>query len=831
MVSAWLRAVGAIMFIAVVTAASIVFFTAGNTISTAVVVSLSALLTALQLWRLYALFRLLRPGRRAPADSLPTDVADDRPTTTRRTYIIPFELPPVPELVGRDDEIAMIRTRFEAPPGPGPRIIALYGDPGVGKTALAIRSAYAAADLFPDGVLFADLWGHTHSAKATHVVLRGFVDALLAAGEQRPSELSALRKMYRKLTDIDERGARVLVVLDGVESEALVDELMPTSPTCAVLMTSRRRPDLAAADVIELRPLASDDAMKLFKQLVTVPTAGQRETEEILRRAAEEMVRRAAGYPLALQLTAAALANGKNWPAGVIAETMLSQPADPSKDPRHQALDLSFALLADDEQRALRALGLLEQPVFQPWMLVALLDGPDAARIDEQTAWRLCDRLVNARLLEHATDDPTGIAEFRVLDHVHDYAEALWPAADLRAHRAAAHRRLDDAREARSLQPLLDRLNTDVYATLERGKLTHALSRARDTLALARERVHGGPDRPDDEAEAGERLVLAALAEVLAEVGSIDDAREMSQLALVGHHPAASARALRCQGRLLWRQRRLDEAVQALSRARSVADELRDHGEEIRIVRELAVARALRGDIGDAIRLLDDVPETGIVHSGLEASIAWARSVVLVEAYDGDNHRIRALDLAQDAADRASTAAKAEDQRLWQAWAGLQQARVARRRPQLPQAREHARAALDLFIAMRHRYGAASCRREIGRIYLEENRFRDALPVLEEARETLATLDDRWVAASVALDLARARRLHGHLVEAERELTTAHRIYESLDITWSGAEPARAAKALEHERDFQVEARRRLIPTADPLPAAVLPRVTAGSAS
>jgi hypothetical protein len=83
--------------------------------------------------------------------------------------------------------------------------------------------------------------------------------------------------------------------------------------------------------------------------------------------------------------------------------------------------------------------------------------------------------------------------------------------------------------------------------------------------------------------------------------------------------------------------------------------------------------------------------------------------------------------------------------------------------------------ALEDFTAMRHRYGTARCRLEIGRSYLDEGLNRDALPVLEEARETFSTCGDRWIEAETAADLARAQRRAGPAKPDEREAAASER--------------------------------------------------------
>jgi hypothetical protein len=488
-------------------------------------------------------------------------------------------------------------------------------------------------------------------------------------------------------------------------------------------------------------------------------------------------------------------------------------PANVDRDARHRALDLSFVLLADDEQWTLRLLGLAPTTVFYPWMLVALWSIEDGAPIqmamDEGAAWRLCERLANVRLLEQLAADATGVVAFRVLEHVRDYARALWRPALLPAAADDAEERLDAARRERRGRSPLDLLREHVYRQMREGELNQSLLNARGALSLARELVRSGRTPEDEQAE---RLALAALAEVLAELGGVKDAEEISIQAMVGEYPAAMARALRCRGRLLWRQRALAESVARLATARSYAQTEGDGAEEIRILREMAIALAYRGELAEARSLLADVQARDrTVLSGLIPGVEWARSVVELEAFDAGEEE--ALERAAEAAHRAI--GWSTNQRLWRAWGELQLVRVERRRQRHPQARSRALSTLDEFVGMRHRYGAALCRWETGRSFLDQQRHFDALPMLEEAREIFSTCGDRWVEASVAVDLARALHLHGRLSEADRELALATRLYQSLGPEPTDPEPLRAYRELQCEITKHLEASRRRVPSLD----------------
>jgi hypothetical protein len=54
---------------------------------------------------------------------------------------------------------------------------------------------------------------------------------------------------------------------------------------------------------------------------------------------------------------------------------------------------------------------------------------------------------------------------------------------------------------------------------------------------------------------------------------------------------------------------------------------------------------------------------------------------------------------------------------------------------------------------MRHRYGTALCRVEQASWYLDQKMVSEALPIMEDARQTFAFCEDRWTEAQAVLTL------------------------------------------------------------------------------
>ena len=115
-------------------------------------------------------------------------------------------------------------------------ISAIGGTAGVGKTALAVQWAHQAADRFPDGQLYVNLRGYDPDQPMPAAdALAGFLRALGVGGQDIPPEEDERAARYRSLL----AGRRVLIVLDNAGSVEQVRPLLPGSPACAVVVTSR----------------------------------------------------------------------------------------------------------------------------------------------------------------------------------------------------------------------------------------------------------------------------------------------------------------------------------------------------------------------------------------------------------------------------------------------------------------------------------------------------------------------------------------------------------------------------------------------------------------
>jgi DNA-binding SARP family transcriptional activator len=169
------------------------------------------------------------------ADELGLDpgpaLRDLHASLVQRPQWSPRQLPAAPPgFTGRETELAALED--------GP-IVTITGPAGTGKTWLALHWAHGHAADYPDGQLFVDLNGSDPAD-----VVRAFITALGTAPDGIPPEPHAQTALYRTLL----ADRRMLIVLDNAADTAQVVPLLPGTPRCRVIVTSRERlPGLVTA--------------------------------------------------------------------------------------------------------------------------------------------------------------------------------------------------------------------------------------------------------------------------------------------------------------------------------------------------------------------------------------------------------------------------------------------------------------------------------------------------------------------------------------------------------------------------------------------------------
>ena len=205
----------------------------------------------------------------------------------------------------------------DGPDEPGGAVVisAVAGMAGVGKTALAVHWAHKVAGRFPDGQLYVNLRGYDAEGAAVtpQEVAEWFLAALGVPPTQIPADAQARCGLYRSVL----AGRRVLIVLDNARDAAQVRPLLPGSPGCLVVVTSRSAlAGLAAAEgarPLRLGPLGAEEAVRLLAARLG-PQRVAAEPEAVA-----DLVARCGHLPLALAVMAARAAADPQLPLGVLA--------------------------------------------------------------------------------------------------------------------------------------------------------------------------------------------------------------------------------------------------------------------------------------------------------------------------------------------------------------------------------------------------------------------------------------------------------------------------------------------------------------------------------
>jgi DNA-binding SARP family transcriptional activator/Flp pilus assembly protein TadD len=372
-----------------------------------------------------------KPGRLPPGGA--------RPAGARPGPVVPRELPgPVPQFVGRAAELADLTGMLERASAQRPRtlvISAIAGMAGVGKTALALQWAHQVADRFPDGQLHVNLRGYDPGQPMSAAdALAGFLRSLGVAEQHIPAGTGERAARYRSLL----AGRRVLIMIDNARDVEQVRLLLPGSPSCAVVVTSRDAlAGLVARDGarrLDLGLLPPAEAMGLLRALI-----GERVEAE------PEATMTLAGYcarlPLALRVAAERAAASPDVSLADLASELADQQErldllDATGD-RLTAVRVVFSWsvrhLDDEAARAFRLLGLHPSTDFDAYATAALTN--TALR---RARW-LLHRLARAHLIQ-----PAGPGRYGMHDLLRAYAADQAASQDSEHERAMALTRLFD---------------------------------------------------------------------------------------------------------------------------------------------------------------------------------------------------------------------------------------------------------------------------------------------------------------------------------------------------------------------------------------------------
>jgi DNA-binding SARP family transcriptional activator len=304
----------------------------------------------------------------------------------------------VAHFTGRRTELRQLRDILRAHDAGNPAapvIIAIDGLPGVGKTALAVRLCHEVTPAYPGAQLFIDLHGYAlrHPVLDPFPALATLLGAMGVPAERVPPTLEARSAMWRgQLAD-----RRALVILDNVASTAQIGPLLPATPGCLAVVTSRHRlTGLHYTFQLSVHELSRAEGRSLFGRVV----GDQRPLAE--PDAVDTVAQQCGRLPLAIRVAATKLRHRPAWAVAYLASRLADDRrrlAELGTEDGGAAdtFALSYERLAPIHQWLFRLIGMMRGPVISSQDVAGLADLP-TAHIEH-----LLEGLVDTHLLQEVT--------------------------------------------------------------------------------------------------------------------------------------------------------------------------------------------------------------------------------------------------------------------------------------------------------------------------------------------------------------------------------------------------------------------------------------------
>ncbi|MFC8373436.1 NB-ARC domain-containing protein, partial [Streptomyces sp. NPDC057239] len=283
-------------------------------------------------------------------------------------------------------------------------VAAVSGLGGIGKTALAVETAYLALKKgwFPGGILFIDLHGYDREPVTADRALQALLRALGTPPEHIPTTTDERTALYRSTlaTRAHECGA-VLILADNASSPDQVRSLLPGDSRHHVLVTSRDRLPQLGARLVPLDQLSPREAYELLDRALRIADPCDSRVADDPD-TAERLAGLCGHLPLALQIAAALLAEDPGKPVTELvaevaeAHDRLDHLDDGERSVR-AAFELSYRRLPSEHARLLRLLALAPGSEVSDEVVVALV-GAEEPPVRAQKA------LARAHLVERGSE-------------------------------------------------------------------------------------------------------------------------------------------------------------------------------------------------------------------------------------------------------------------------------------------------------------------------------------------------------------------------------------------------------------------------------------------
>ncbi|MEU6606669.1 BTAD domain-containing putative transcriptional regulator [Streptomyces shenzhenensis] len=721
---------------------------------------------------------LLPPTEHAPAAAAPAQEQEPEPRNC-----LPRD---TQDFTGRAAELRILLAGSPAAAGAANAlpVTVLHGMPGIGKTVLALHAAHRLCAAYPDGQFYVDLRGY--SSRRPLDPAEALATLLHSAGwsGELPDTLDERAARWREWT----ARRRALVVLDNARDAAQVGPLLPGTPTCRAIVTTRSRlAGLDSAASLLVDALSRAEAATLFTRIVGTSRTSAEPA------ALERVVDACGGHPLAVQLLASRFRHRDSWALQDLLDrlTRATDPLTEFDELIAAVFQFSYTELGEPARQLFRRLALHPGPDIT-LRAAAALAGPDLGH-ETGLLERCVEELLDSSLLEEpvrgryrlhdltrafglqagAGTDPDA-ARHTAVGRLIAYHLTAAHRAD---RRARPHRRaipLSEQKESRHAPEFSDADEAQVWLTVEHANL----------LAVARTAVDRHPE------------YAALFPSVLARSLKLWETRDVA----AGLFDAAVP-VLRVSGDRSALARTLTDRADLLAQ--------RNHGEALRCAAE---ALSVYEDLHDAHGRADALLQTGRAH------LAAGHGGTAMSVLD------RALTLYREAGDRSGEAECLNVQGAALYYAG--QYDDALHRVQLMQ---------DIYETLPDPYGLAQALNNRGELHSLQGRYDDARDCYERSLVLMRQHGGRQELGILETNLGAVHQATGQMDRAlacYRRALAAHRaggdVLGEADVLISmglaHAEAGRGGEALLHLTmaeqvavtiDNPYERLRALIGTAD----------------
>lgn len=682
---------------------------------------------------------------------------------------------PEPEGVfaGRRQEMARLRQWVQAARASTetkPTVVVLHGEPGSGRTTLAVRAVHELRDYFR-GACLVDLRGDGSTADglvaggepplSTREALLHLLNRLGAPREQLLfRERSSADQQVKRLSELYHQhltGVPVTVVLDDAWDPEQVRTLVPERSDSLVLVTAR--------DALELPP---DLPARVYRLPVEALDAAG--AEELLGAAAQDAsgpydaeagdrIRElCGGLPLALRVAGSSL--GPRSPRALASDLGAYGPVEPVE----RALWLRYTDQPEPARRLLRRLALAGRTSLGAAAAAALL------ATDETEAARQLAALSRAGLLDHVRG-----SRYRLHDVVRAFARARLADEEEPEERTAAQERLiaNYAELADSVLRLVDgnmSTRSDRFGQYGFTSLDEALRWLDDESSFITAAL-----RHAEGVDQGTVLnLLGALCDYCLLRGDLYRLGEISELAQ-SVDQGLLVRSVQWRTGIAARQ--LGELDKARTTLTSVVDLYREAHHDAGAARalcSLGITLHHQGNLTEAAARLREALDLQ-ASPELDTDRAW--TLHALAAVQRDRARLaEALDLLTE----SLVLHRAGESVHGQAWAHFQLGQLRLRMGDVPQARTDLRAALELYGRTQDARGEAWALTQLARARLVNG---DASPAVDDLRRAAARHrenEDARGEAWTVYYLGQALEETGELDQSVRELERSRTMFSRM---------------------------------------------------